>query len=453
MSWSRPEYEALARLVSQRTGLRFPSERRDGAESGMRRAMGGATPASFYAAAERGGEAFDALIDELTIGETYFFREPEQFAALSRVVLPEIRQRKGPAQSIRVWSAACATGEEAYSLAMLLEEEGLADRAEVLGTDLSPAALERARAADGYRGWSLRGEGAIRARRYLVAHGSRLVLDERIRRRVIFRPLNLTSDAYPSASTGTTGLDLILCRNVLIYFDTATTRNVARRLLACLAPGGWLVTGSCDPQLAAHAPFETVLTDAGLFYRKEGGAPVEGLQPRFRPAPAAPQLPASESLAESRLPVMRELPADVLVAIPDPSDAVGRIRALANVDLAEAEHACTAALAQQPLAAELHYLHAVLLLGRGDKGAAIHALRRVTFLDPSLAVAFLTLGTALEYRGDRAGARRAYRNASRLAAAQPPDEPAPLGDGETAADVVCACERRLASLGGDGEHG
>ena len=127
MSWSHPAFEDLARLVSVQTGLDFTSDRRTGAELGIRRAMGRAginAPARYRDLILADAAALDDMIAELTIGETYFFREPAQFQFIRRAILPEICSRRGDWHVIRAWSACCSSGEEAYSLAMVFSEEG-----------------------------------------------------------------------------------------------------------------------------------------------------------------------------------------------------------------------------------------------------------------------------------------------------------------------------------------
>ena len=114
---------------------------------------------------------------------------------------------------------------------------------------------------------------------------------DKIRRRVVFEYLNLALDFYPSFAAGVWGMNLIMCRNVLIYFDRETIRGVARRLYDSLAPGGWLFTAASDPPLAQDAPFETVGTDAGVFYRRSTGTPSAFAATAFAPSPALPVLP------------------------------------------------------------------------------------------------------------------------------------------------------------------
>src|SRR5262245_45732121 len=172
MTWTAG-FEAVAQLVGRRTGLALTG-RRDSAEQGIRRALARARTADLDRYLERLA-AEDALLDdlvgELTVGETYFFREPAQFQFLRREALPALKRRAEQGHVVRVWSAGCASGEEAYSLAILLEEAGLGEQVSLLATDISRAALARARQAV-YGTWSLRGDGAVWALPYLRREGN-----------------------------------------------------------------------------------------------------------------------------------------------------------------------------------------------------------------------------------------------------------------------------------------
>jgi chemotaxis protein methyltransferase CheR len=419
----------------------------------------------------------DDLVVELTVGETYFFRDLDQFQYLRGTVVPDMWRRHGPQDTIRAWSCGCASGEEAYSLAIVLHEQGLGERCYLLATDISRAALVRAHQA-AYGDWSLRGPGAAAAAPYLARRGNRFVVRDRIRRAVTFEYLNLARDVYPSFANGTWGMDLILCRNVLIYFDAATVRGVARRLFESLAPGGWLVTAASDPPLGGDAPFEVVVTDVGVFYRRPGAvAEVPGTEYRVpsteyqvsvyaRAAPCNPSGgPAASVLGTSYSVPAPSPPAEVEargayargdyaraaeLAAPlaaDLSTALLYARALANVETGRAERACAEVAERHPLSAELHHLHAVLLLELGRDEEAARAARRVTYLDRTLALGHFTLGSVLFRRGDRAGARRAFRNARDLSAARPAGEPVPLSDGMPAGRLAEAASAQLAVLG------
>ena len=141
--WTDPRYTAVIRLLNARTGLSFRPDDFDRVERGIQAAMqrsGQDDIVEYRRLLERDPDMWDDLIVELTVGETYFFREPLQFVFVQDEVLPELIQRRGPDHTIRAWSAGCASGEEAYSLAILLEEKGLLKRSHILATDVSTAA-------------------------------------------------------------------------------------------------------------------------------------------------------------------------------------------------------------------------------------------------------------------------------------------------------------------------
>jgi chemotaxis protein methyltransferase CheR len=435
-AWSSAGFAAVAELVAERAGLTFPESRRAATESDMKRAMEEAEETSlsaYLARLERDPRLFDALLDLLTVGETYFFRHPQQFEAIRQSILPEVRARRGPGHPLRAWSAACASGEEAYSLAILFEEEGLGPEAHVLGTDVSRRALFRARQAT-YGAWSFRGTSdALKQRHFLHKDGC-YALRPALKDRVRIEYLNLMADAYPSVSTGTWAMDLILCRNVFIYFPAQVVEEVARRLLACLGDGGWLVTAASDPLLGEMADFDVVTTPAGLFYRRH-------LQRRSVVVPpSAPRpWPMLSATADKALPP----PA---AAAPRP-EAAHRIQETATREgpLA-AEKAARAEAARHPLVPEAHFLLAMMLLDQGREGEALEAARRALYLDRSLAVVHFVIGRIQRRTGDADGAARAFRNARDLAAARPPEESLPLSEGERAAALAEAAAAELALL-------
>lgn len=285
-----------------------------------------------------------------------------------------------------------------------------------------------------YTAWSLRGDGAFAARPHLVPSGKEYRLDEAMRRRVLFAHLNLALDAYPSFSAGIWAMDLILCRNVLIYFDADTVRRTAQRLFASLADGGWLITASSDPPLWEHAPFEVVADANGLFYRRPMAPAVDFPAPVQLDAPdLAP--PSAETAA---IPVAES--GDAI------EDAVHEVRELARRDAGAALAVCDAALKRYPLAAALHVARAALLLDVDRGPEAEQALKRAIYLDRGLAIAHFMLAAALRRKGDLAGARRGYRNARDLCAGRPMDEPAQWADGETSGRLAEIAAAELALL-------
>ncbi|MBN8230711.1 protein-glutamate O-methyltransferase CheR [Corallococcus macrosporus] len=264
-----PGFKEVLALVEERAGLAAPSCLAAALE-GIQRAMTRANQddvTRYLHDVALDNALFDDLLTELTIGETYFFRTHEHFDHLRRVVLPELRERHGPEHLLRAWSAACSSGEEPYSIAALLMAEGWEEHMAVRATDVSRTALSRAQQAR-YTDWSLRGPSADRMRPHLKQEGRFYWLSQDVKRHVQLGYLNLALETWPSADNGIWQLDVIFCRNVLIYFNRATIEGVARRLHASLDDGGYLFTGPSDPPLGDYAPFEPVLTEWGVLYRK-----------------------------------------------------------------------------------------------------------------------------------------------------------------------------------------
>lgn len=268
---THPELAWTIDILRERFGLVFPSSRLSDVEQAMRGAMerrGITDPATWRDLVSHGAEPIEDVIAQLTIGETYFFRDPAQLDVVRDVVIPEILAH--PQRSLRIWSAGCATGEEPYSLAMLLREadwKPATHPVHIIGTDLSVVRLAAARRGL-YGAWAFRGVTEQRRERFFQQRGRQWLLDPAIRSMVEFRLLNLAEDAYPEPATGIFGMDVIFCRNVLIYFDMQTVRKVADGLINSLSDDGWLFIGASDPPLGDLVPCEVVTTSAGLAYRR-----------------------------------------------------------------------------------------------------------------------------------------------------------------------------------------
>jgi chemotaxis protein methyltransferase CheR len=464
--------EEILALVAERSGMVFAPNRRAEAEAGIARAMkhaGADDLAAYLILVRRDGIALDDLVDELTVGETHFMRDPDQMDLIRREVLPALKRRRGSGAAARVWSAGCATGEEPYSLAILIEEEGLDDGAIVLGTDLSTAALEKARAGS-YSDWSMRGVSSQFLQDYFRHVRRRRIVVDRIRNKVRFERLNLVGQE-DYAAAGAFGMDLILCRNVLLYFGRETAGRIAARLFDCLAEGGVLLTAGADLLLGEYAPFEVEVTPVGLVYRRPGGAPGAPSQPwglqaaeraGFTPASVAGgQGGATEHAAAQAAERAGFTPASVAGgqggatehppaqdAEPDLGrEAFDRVMGHANANGAfEAERIAQAALRRHPLDAQLHYLRAALLLCLDRDEEAEHGAQRALYLDPSLAIAHFLLGTILRKRGAQPGALRAFRNVRDLCAARLSDEEVPAGGGERVGALHSAAEAEMERL-------
>ena len=379
----------------------------------------------------------EVLAAHLTIGETYFFREPKTFAALEDRILPELlrARRASGARDLRVWSAGCASGEEAYSCAILLHRllPDLADwRISILGTDIDPHAL--CRAAEGsYGEWSLRATPAsVKARYFQEQPGRRrYTLVPEIRAMVRFAFLNLAEASYPALLNGTAAIDLLFCRNVLLYFSPEQAARVVERFRHALADGGWLVGGLAE-QIRAPGLSAAEFGSGALFQKLTAPAPTD-----FRPShppPARAPLP----LALPAPPPVLALPASHEDAAERArSDAVGEARACAGRgELDAALRHCEAALAADKLNPALHFLRATILSEKGDAAEAERALRGALFLDPHFALAHFTLATLL----GKAGRHRESARHRELALASlrdhVPDEILPDSGGITAARLA-----------------
>jgi chemotaxis protein methyltransferase CheR len=221
--------------------------------------------------------AVTALVESAVVGETYFFRHPEQIDAMRALVL-EATPKDRP---LAIWSAGCATGEEPYTLGMALLDAGRAGCADrVVATDVSARALECARRGI-YGEWSLRRlDPAIRARHFEPEPDGRLSVRAAVRERVEFRRGNLIHDAAPAG-----GFDLVVCRNVLIYFTAETAAAVTARLLEAVRPGGILVLGPVEVPFTSGLDTERIEREGATVFRRPAPGAMRPVTPEAaRPA-------------------------------------------------------------------------------------------------------------------------------------------------------------------------
>lgn len=207
------------------------------------------------------GEQMTRMLESLLVHETYFFRELHSLeVAIDHVVMPVVQR----GERARVWSAACATGEEAFSLAVLLAEREVLDRCEIIGSDVSRVALARAREGR-YRGRSLRGDGLAHAARWLERDGEHITVPPRLRDAVELRCVNL----YDRAQVAAQGeLDLIVCRHALIYFGEATIAAVIESLAERLRVGGAVLVGITESLLRFSTRLVGEEVDGAFLYRR-----------------------------------------------------------------------------------------------------------------------------------------------------------------------------------------
>jgi chemotaxis protein methyltransferase CheR len=460
----------VSEVISERTGLHFPPERWRDLERGLEAAARELDCANAQECAQLllstswDQARLQTVARHLTVGETYFFRDRKMFETLAeRALRPLLQSRRGE-RRLRLWSAACCTGEEAYTLAILLDTLGLpADwNITILATDINDQFLKKAESAI-YGEWSFR-ETPAHFKRYFqrTAEGRYIVAPE-IKERVTFSPLNLVDDSYPSLTTNTNAMDVILCRNVLMYFSPAQARRVVEKLRNCLALDGWLATSPMDGLPAAAADLQSLTLDGSIFHRRReavGMAPVRPIHPVaafqveppvfVKPAweppvilpevapPAAPKLDttAAESLyAEGRHAEAARVVLESLEngAIPDAAACSLLARACANQGrLAEAQQWCGRWLKMDKLNASGHYLAAVVAEEMGDEESARRSLCQALYLDPDFALAQFALGNLARRDGNHKEAKRCFGLALRLLRARQPDEVLAESEGMTA---------------------
>ncbi|HEX2016308.1 MAG TPA: CheR family methyltransferase [Solirubrobacteraceae bacterium] len=403
--------------------------------------------------AER-GELVERLIDEVTIKETFFFRHRTELEAIDWRMLLDAAVHEGRA-SVRAWSAACASGEEPYTLA-IMASEALGVRpppVDVLATDIAQSALHRARA--GSYGWrSLRHVPESARTRYFEPLSRGLRVTEELRSCVRFARHNLVRDSIPP--DGEDGFDLIVCRNVFIYFRAEQVARTIGALERCLRPHGMLVLGAADrlatPRRAvtrASARPTPQPAGGGRPRRSEPLRSQPGGRPESSPAERGDERPvprpgrrANAPAADSAKAAGLSAGARVEAGGEGPEDRAGLAIALADTGRTqEAVELAAQLLADDPLDARAHYARGLAVLAAGQGPEAIGDLRRSLYLAPTLAPAAFALAKAYEQRGDRAAARRSYAQTLRLL--EHPDPTTAMPGHINADDIAAACRARL----------
>lgn len=264
---SQPLFTILKTLVESRAGLHYgPDER----ELFLARITARAEESGFESLLDyyyflryddSGTAELEKLIDTLVVNETFFFRELKPLEVIADKLLPPIIET---GRRPRVWSAACATGEEPYTLAMLLAERELLPKVELIGSDISTRALDRAKSGAFGRRSLRESSSSPLTERWLKTDNNAAFIDERLRDAINWQRINLT-DASPMPPSS---CDVILCRNVLIYFSDETAARVVQSLTRALRPGGVLFVGVAESLLRFGSGLDCQELDHVFLYRK-----------------------------------------------------------------------------------------------------------------------------------------------------------------------------------------
>lgn len=450
---------AASDAIRERLGLSFRRERWRELEAGLNRAapalgLEDAAECARWVMAPAVEEAqLRLLAQSLTVGETHFCRDAGVFHAFEQEILPPlVALRRTRDRRLRVWSAACCTGEEPYTIAMLLRRAipDLDDwNLTILATDVNGEFL--ARAEEGVFGeWSFRRTPAwMRRRHFRRLDDGRWQIDSDIRRLVTFAFLNLADPSYPSLLSNTNAMDIVFCRNVLMYFDPPLVEAVGQRLQASLLDGGWLAVGRSESLARRDAGLNLRKVGGENWYRKEPAAPQRdavGTPKGVAATPRAANVLAFPVEAE-RLYAIADYAAvcDVLRAYVESGAAAGaerrramRLLAHASANLGcldEAQGWCERAIAEDKLDARLHYLLASVLLERDRMAEAATSFRDALTVDENFVLAHFALGNLARRQSAPGVARDHYERALALLRRYRPDDVLPESDGMTARNL------------------
>ena len=437
-----PQFDALRALLAKAAGLVFEDSRRESMAYSVAerlRATGAADVASYLGMLDDPVER-QLLLDEVTIQETHFFRNPPQVRALRTHVLPELlRHAEANGKRLRIWSAGCSTGEEPYSIAMMLRElvpAGQGWDIKVIATDISLRALEAAREGRyGARAVALATPEQLGRFFQPTPSGAHEVRPE-VRDLVEFRHHNLVTEPVPFAPSER--IDLVLCRNVTIYFGRDTTRALMTRLHHCLRDGGYLFLGHSETLWQVSEDFRLVslgsADSAAFVYRRlDPAAPRRQVLADRRTLDEGPPPPAPDRRVRARRTAFTP-------AVLTPEQLLVKARASFSGGLYEEAAAAAAdAAALAPTLADPYYVRALALVSAGRDADALVDLRKAVYLSPGMGFAHFLLGGVLDRLGQRAQAAVAYAAAADTLGTVPADATADELGGRSVRELVALC--------------
>lgn len=457
-SFGHAELDHFRSIIAARLGLQFDNGRMDRLAEVLRQRLdaGGGRTASDYltsiASSHNGREELRALATHLTVSETYFFRCPDHFRVLREVALPLRISARNSRRQLRLLSAGCASGEEAYSLAMLLKDhfsevEGW--DLTIIGIDINPTMLAKARAAR-YSPWSLRETSEEMRNRCFRKEGADFLLDESFRRIVSFEERNLAVEG--GTDWGMEQFDIIFCRNVMMYLIPDAVRAVVARLTRALAPAGFLFLSHAETLRGLSRDFHLRHTHDTFYYQKREG--VEAI-PELPLNPATEALLPIDSFDTSWVDAIRvaserinslsrnsgkhadtsstptvtdkttghpltqfgfvfellhqerfQAALETLNGLPPAVTADGDAQLLRAVllsncgNVSAALTVCEQILSSDDLNAGAHYVAALCREHTGDHDGAVEHDRAAIYLDPAFAMPHLHLGLLAKRRGD-----------------------------------------------------
>ncbi len=458
----------LSELVAEQTSLNFPQERWGDLERGIAAAAPDfnfsdrESCALWLLSAPLTRHMKEILATHLSVGETYFFREKQNLGILEEQILPSLLQarRQNGQRRLRIWSAGCCTGEEAYTLAILLDRL-IPDLKEwnitILATDFNPKFLRKA--AQGiYSDWSFRDTPDwLRERYFTKGKDGRFEILPRIRKMVTFSYLNFAGDVYPSLSNNTGAMDVIFCRNVLMYFSAQRAKQVVGNFHRALVDGGWMIVSSTEASHRLLSLFVPVEFPGTVLYRKMLNTESQIPKPKsdisehpflqsFRETETAPASQPIVQIEPVYAPQVDSTPSSQTQESEIETPLI-MARNCANQGLlSEAVEWCEKAIIADKMDPSHHYLLATILQEQGQHDIAIQSLLRTLYLDPDFVLAHFSLGNLHQSQGRYREAQRYFGNVLVLLRHYPPDETLAEADGLTAgrlAEIITSLQASL----------
>ena len=453
------EFLELSSLIERQIGIHFPWEKRREFQMKLQKLppdVFRGTTSELIEAATVSDDILGKITNILTVGETYFFRNRPHFAALKSNILPEIISEAEERQRLRIWSAGCSTGEEPYSLSILLQEHFSYMRnwdISIVATDINTDFLAIARAGV-YRKWSMRGIDQKLLRHYFHedAEGN-YTLRDNIRRTVTFKQFNLT-DLLHGARPMADNIDLVLCRNVLIYFPFRTGNDIINAMLTMIRPGGYLMVGHSE-SFPSLGNFEVIHAHATYYYRRYKNEQTALLS---MPAPETTTIPGI-AVRSTYMPAAFAATASAgTVASPGKASSSDKVASGGN---AARENTLPEVTLEQQIAAaremadrgrtndalgyleslaegagrldhRVHFLMALIADHSGLILQAIESLKRAIFLSKNFVIGHYYLGVIYQREGDNAVAKRHFKNVIRLLNTMPANEELEEAEGVSA---------------------
>lgn len=450
ISLNEEQYMQFVRFIDETLGLHFTGKDQKDVEKKLHLSaleLGSLTNSEFVTLLTSyppNQETIDVLAKNFTVGETYFFRDTNLFNFLETKIIPElVKAKEGSGKSIRIWCAACCTGEEAYSVAILLDRI-LSDHNDwnvlILGTDINPEFLKKAQQGI-YKKWSFRATSDnVRNRYFKEIKEGVYQINPRIREKVRFAVLNLVEDKYPGLYNQTHSMDLILCNNVLIYFSQDKIDTTIHKLTASLVENGYLIVSALEVPFVKDEKLTPIYCNSVTSFRKESIPKLAIEFPLPSPSKKVAVLPPQPLKPPQTLKIkedhdkkavyfelfdkgnyddlihkLQKKMANAISKDDDVSLLVLLARAYANKgDPCNAKKALELVLKKDKLKPDLYFFYSTLLQELEMVPEAISALKRSLFLDPNYAISYYALGCLLLKTGKVKEADRNFRNAVHL---------------------------------------